>query len=75
MDNENIWYEVTVRTSFESEEQADSFIEALDDLDYDNMFPTGAQIRKNRIDAETDTNLSTTSFLDNYNLEARVGYE
>tara|TARA_R110002020_G_scaffold411418_1_gene621082 strand:+ start:150 stop:356 length:207 start_codon:yes stop_codon:yes gene_type:complete len=66
MDNENIRYEVTVRTSFEYEDEADSFIEALDDLDMDNMFPTGAQIRKNRIDEETDTNLSTTSFLDNY---------
>lgn len=71
MDNENplIHYEVTVRTSFEYEDEADSFIEALDDLDMDNMFPSGAQIRKNRIDEATDTNLSTTSFLDNFKEE------
>ena len=69
MDNEHIRYEVTVRTSFEDEDEADLFIEALDDLDMDNMFPSGAQIRKNRIDEATDTNLSTTSFLDNFKEE------
>ena len=42
-------YNVTVRTSFDTEEQADKFLEAFDDLDSDNMFPHGAEVRKDRI--------------------------
>jgi hypothetical protein len=56
-------YKVTVRTSFDTEEQADIFLEALDDLDCDNMFPHGAEVRKDRIE-QGENNISATHRLE-----------
>ena len=36
---------VTMRVVFDKEEEADTLIEALTDLDNDGLFPTGADIR------------------------------
>ena len=53
-------YKLTVRTSFDTEEQADRFLAAFDDLDSDNMFPHGAEVRKDRIDSDTGHYISAT---------------
>ena len=36
---------VTMRVVFDKEEEADTLVEALTDLDNDGLFPTGADIR------------------------------
>ena len=37
---------ITVRTVFDSEEEADTFVEALADLDDDGVFPSGADVQR-----------------------------
>jgi len=39
-------YTVTVNATFNSEWEADEFIESIGDLDEENMFPNGAEVRK-----------------------------
>ena len=36
---------ITMRVVFDKEEEADTLVEALTDLDNDGLFPTGADIR------------------------------
>jgi len=36
---------ITMRVVFDKEEEADTLLEALTDLDNDGLFPTGADIR------------------------------
>tara|TARA_Y100000310_G_scaffold82341_1_gene78954 strand:+ start:1327 stop:1470 length:144 start_codon:yes stop_codon:yes gene_type:complete len=36
---------VTMRVEFDNAEEADTLLEALDDLDSDGLFPTGADIK------------------------------
>ena len=42
----SVTYTVTVVATFNSEWEADEFVEALDVLDEENMFPNGAAVRK-----------------------------
>jgi hypothetical protein len=42
----SVTYIVTVNATFNSEWEADEFVEALDVLDEENMFPNGAAVRK-----------------------------
>ena len=37
---------ITVRVVFDLKEEADTFVEAISDLDADGMFPTGAEVRR-----------------------------
>ena len=39
-------YTVTVKATFNSEWQADEFVDSLGELDEENMFPNGAEVRK-----------------------------
>jgi hypothetical protein len=39
-------YTVTVVATFNSEWEADEFVESLGELDEENMFPNGAAVRK-----------------------------
>jgi hypothetical protein len=42
----SVTYTVTVVATFNSEWEADEFIEALDELEEENMFPNSAAVRK-----------------------------
>jgi hypothetical protein len=37
---------ITVRTEFDSEEEADTFVDAISNLDDEGMFPTGAAVQR-----------------------------
>ena len=37
---------ITMKVVFDKESQADTLVEALDELDYNGLFPTGADIRR-----------------------------
>ena len=39
-------YTVTVKATFNSEWEADEFVASIGDLDEENMFPNGAEVRK-----------------------------
>ena len=37
---------ITVRVVFDLKEEADTFVDAISDLDADGMFPTGAEVSR-----------------------------
>ena len=43
-------YTVTVKATFNSEWEADEFVDSLGELDEENMFPNGAEVRKDTSD-------------------------
>ena len=42
-------YTITVTATFDSESEADAFVDAIQDLDEDNMLPEGAEVRSSRM--------------------------
>lgn len=45
-ENPNMIYTITVKTTFDSEADADAFLDAIQNLDEENMFPNGAEVRR-----------------------------
>jgi len=43
-------YTITVTTTFDNEADADAFVDAIQDLDEENMFPEGAAVRRDITD-------------------------
>jgi hypothetical protein len=37
---------ITVKVIYETDEEADAFVDAIENLDYDGMFPTGASVQR-----------------------------
>jgi hypothetical protein len=37
---------ITVKVIYETDQEADAFVDAIETLDYDGMFPTGASVQR-----------------------------
>ncbi len=37
---------ITVKVIYETDQEADAFVDAIEALDYDGMFPTGASVQR-----------------------------
>ena len=37
---------ITVKVIYETDQEADAFVDAIENLDYDGMFPTGASVQR-----------------------------